>query len=213
MRFIPIVFAVVFLTACTDISDRRSVVTTTETTVTTATFIEELGEVYRTYSFTAEDEAFLNQAVFAGDKYVSGLADLGLVQNVIVDNEFNKITPLINSGSENIVLMFGSSTELNDYIAYIKSIRAFVPEANIIVVSAVPVLGDNSEIDEYNSALEQAIVDLRDGCVYFVDVGGELKNTFGELKSLYVSEVHAITEKGYHAVLWQLCSFTRFRVF
>ncbi|MDR0222720.1 MAG: hypothetical protein LBI38_04190 [Oscillospiraceae bacterium] len=215
-----LMFALIFaFAACVDISNRKAPETPPETESAD-------GEVYRSYNFTEDDERFLAGAVFVGDSLAADLSELGLAGTVMGDNGLSPsamdgfkspdgldiITALINSDAGAVAMMFkaGDEGDIAAYTGYIKKIRAWIPNAAVYVLSAPPVAAPparNAAIDGYNAALEQSVAGLGDGGVRYVDIGGELKNGSGALKSLYSAGGGSdkLTEKAYYAVLWQLC--------
>jgi len=213
-----ILLTVIALCSCTDISDR----TLPETSSSAAP--EKInGEEYKTYTFTQDDEAFIAGAYFVGDKLALGLYELGIAENVVADagltpskisgfvlsNGLDVKTSLINSDAAVIVFFTqaggddpNGSAELTDYI---KEIRAFLPESRVYALSSPPAPDkDSGFADAYNAALKQAVADMNDERVVFVDVNTELANDSGGLKSLYADEYGNLTEKAYYAALWKL---------
>jgi|GEM_PF-3831299 len=174
------------------------------------------GEEYKTYVFSQSDEDFLKSACFVGDGLVLGLREFGFTDNIIADagltpsginsvvmkNGLDVKTTLINTDSEDVVFFMKADSESADgFAAFIKEVRAFLPEAMLYIMLAPPVTPGSAA---YNEALTSAVSAMRDNRVLCVDVNAELKNGFGKIKTLYADEYGGLTEKAYYAALWSL---------
>jgi hypothetical protein len=214
--------SVTLLVSCVDISGG-----TPSASVNADTDGSEQGEIYKTYRFSENDESFLAETVFAGDSLAADLSGFGLAQTVISDTEMSPetmgdyksqdgpdiITALINSDAAHVAIMFraGNESGATACVDYTKRLRAWVPNISVYVLSAPPVSENekNGAINEYNLFLKRAIEELGDDKTHYVEIGVELKNASGALKSMYATEAGSdrLTEKAYHAVLWQLCRY------
>lgn len=139
------------------------------------------------------------------------------------DGKAGLLTALVNAQPAIVVLSLGmndinmSTTEdfSANYKKLINTIKNYLPLVKIIALSITPVnsaseFTDNSAIDEYNAALKSTVNAMQSYDICYVDVGVELKNAEGELKSLYgAGDGLHLTEEAYHAILWQVCNNAR----
>lgn len=186
--------ACLLFTACTDISQRTlppqhetelivpeeteaaPVTTAPEQTETEETTTSEkpqisIEEQYSSYTFSEEDEAFLDSCLFVGDSICGGLSHYGILpsdhviskgsvgaRNIfdftfgIGDAETDILTAILNKKQANIIFSMGMNdvnmTTTEEYVAnyfnLLTMVAAYCPDSNLIVLSITPVLADSN---------------------------------------------------------------------
>ncbi len=190
--------ACLLLTACTDISQRTlpteretelmiPTESSSETTsapadaevtaADTADTAPESGvsgvsieEQYSSYTFSEEDEAYLDTCLFVGDSICGGLSHYGILpadhviskgsvaaRNIfdfkfgIGDSETDVLTAILNQKQDHIIFSMGmndvnmtdTETYVANYFNLLTMVAAYCPDSELIVLSITPILADS----------------------------------------------------------------------
>ncbi len=187
--------ACLLLTACTDISQRTlpteretelmiptesssettsapadAEVTAADTTDTAPESGVSIEEQYSSYTFSEEDEAYLDTCLFVGDSICGGLSHYGILpadhviskgsvaaRNIfdfkfgIGDSETDVLTAILNQKQDHIIFSMGindvnmtdTETYVANYFNLLTMVAAYCPDSELIVLSITPILADS----------------------------------------------------------------------
>lgn len=117
----------------------------------------------------------------------------------------------INMGTND--LWVGPQKAYEQYVSYLKGIRARNPKVVIFIESTTPVCKEkaghltNANVDQLNSLMKTYCKKQKD--MYYIDVNSVLKGTDGKLKAEYASDGHVhLTGKAYSLWMKEVCDFT-----
>jgi len=208
----------------TDIPDTPVTVAVSTTTVETKPFEttgdetgEPIEEIYSDFSFSEEDNAFLDECVFVGDSICSGLAHYEIIpyKNVVAQGnvaarnifdftftvdgeELSLVSALVNAKPKYIVFSMGINdvnitTEeefAENYREILQMTEGFVPDAKLIVLSITPIdASSDFTLNENIDRFNSALAKMiKDNEKWtYIDVTPELKNDLNALKTAYSS--------------------------
>lgn len=190
--------ACLLLTACTDISQRTlpteretelmiptesssettsapadaevTAADTTETAPESGVSGVSIEEQYSSYTFSEEDEAYLDTCLFVGDSICGGLSHYGILpadhviskgsvaaRNIfdfkfgIGDSETDVLTAILNQKQDHIIFSMGmndvnmtdTETYVANYFNLLTMVAAYCPDSELIVLSITPILADS----------------------------------------------------------------------
>lgn len=190
--------ACLLLTACTDISQRTlpteretelmiptesssettsapadaevTAADTTDTAPESGVSGVSIEEQYSSYTFSEEDEAYLDTCLFVGDSICGGLSHYGILpadhviskgsvaaRNIfdfkfgIGDSETDVLTAILNQKQDHIIFSMGmndvnmtdTETYVANYFNLLTMVAAYCPDSELIVLSITPILADS----------------------------------------------------------------------
>ncbi len=127
-------------------------------------------EQYSSYTFSEEDEAYLDTCLFVGDSICGGLSHYGILpadhviskgsvaaRNIfdfkfgIGDSETDVLTAILNQKQDHIIFSMGmndvnmtdAETYVANYFNLLTMVAAYCPDSELIVLSITPILADS----------------------------------------------------------------------
>lgn len=127
-------------------------------------------EQYSSYTFSEEDEAYLDTCLFVGDSICGGLSHYGILpadhviskgsvaaRNIfdfkfgIGDSETDVLTAILNQKQDHIIFSMGmndvnmtdTETYVANYFNLLTMVAAYCPDSELIVLSITPILADS----------------------------------------------------------------------
>ena len=127
-------------------------------------------EQYSSYTFSEEDEAYLDTCLFVGDSICGGLSHYGILpadhviskgsvaaRNIfdfkfgIGDSETDVLTAILNQKQDHIIFSMGmndvnmtdAETYVANYFNLMTMVAAYCPDSELIVLSITPILADS----------------------------------------------------------------------
>lgn len=127
-------------------------------------------EQYSSYTFSEEDEAYLDTCLFVGDSICGGLSHYGILpadhviskgsvaaRNIfdfkfgIGDSETDVLTAILNQKQDHIIFSMGmndvnmtdTETYVANYFNLLTMVAAYCPDSELIVLSITPILTDS----------------------------------------------------------------------
>lgn len=151
----------------TEASDTAAAADVTASEVGSGVSIEEQ---YSSYTFSEEDEAYLDTCLFVGDSICGGLSHYGILpadhviskgsvaaRNIfdfkfgIGDSETDVLTAILNQKQDHIIFSMGmndvnmtdAETYVANYFNLLTMVAAYCPDSELIVLSITPILADS----------------------------------------------------------------------
>lgn len=151
----------------TEASDTAEAADETASEVGSGVSIEEQ---YSSYTFSEEDEAYLDTCLFVGDSICGGLSHYGILpadhviskgsvaaRNIfdfkfgIGDSETDVLTAILNQKQDHIIFSMGmndvnmtdAETYVANYFNLLTMVAAYCPDSELIVLSITPILADS----------------------------------------------------------------------
>lgn len=151
----------------TEASDTAEAADETASEVGSGVSIEEQ---YSSYTFSEEDEAYLDTCLFVGDSICGGLSHYGILpadhviskgsvaaRNIfdfkfgIGDSETDVLTAILNQKQDHIIFSMGmndvnmtdTETYVANYFNLLTMVAAYCPDSELIVLSITPILADS----------------------------------------------------------------------
>lgn len=151
----------------TEASDTAEAADETVSEVGSGVSIEEQ---YSSYTFSEEDEAYLDTCLFVGDSICGGLSHYGILpadhviskgsvaaRNIfdfkfgIGDSETDVLTAILNQKQDHIIFSMGmndvnmtdAETYVANYFNLLTMVAAYCPDSELIVLSITPILADS----------------------------------------------------------------------
>lgn len=151
----------------TEASDTAAAADETASEVGSGVSIEEQ---YSSYTFSEEDEAYLDTCLFVGDSICGGLSHYGILpadhviskgsvaaRNIfdfkfgIGDSETDVLTAILNQKQDHIIFSMGmndvnmtdAETYVANYFNLLTMVAAYCPDSELIVLSITPILADS----------------------------------------------------------------------
>ena len=151
----------------TEASDTAETADETASEVGSGVSIEEQ---YSSYTFSEEDEAYLDTCLFVGDSICGGLSHYGILpadhviskgsvaaRNIfdfkfgIGDSETDVLTAILNQKQDHIIFSMGmndvnmtdAETYVANYFNLLTMVAAYCPDSELIVLSITPILADS----------------------------------------------------------------------
>lgn len=151
----------------TEASDTAETADETASEVGSGVSIEEQ---YSSYTFSEEDEAYLDTCLFVGDSICGGLSHYGILpadhviskgsvaaRNIfdfkfgIGDSETDVLTAILNQKQDHIIFSMGmndvnmtdTETYVANYFNLLTMVAAYCPDSELIVLSITPILADS----------------------------------------------------------------------
>ena len=151
----------------TEASDTAAAADETASEVGSGVSIEEQ---YSSYTFSEEDEAYLDTCLFVGDSICGGLSHYGILPadhviskgsvaawNIfdfkfgIGDSETDVLTAILNQKQDHVIFSMGmndvnmtdAETYVANYFNLLTMVAAYCPDSELIVLSITPILADS----------------------------------------------------------------------
>lgn len=151
----------------TEASDTAEAADETASEIGSGVSIEEQ---YSSYTFSEEDEAYLDTCLFVGDSICGGLSHYGILpadhviskgsvaaRNIfdfkfgIGDSETDVLTAILNQKQDHIIFSMGmndvnmtdTETYVANYFNLLTMVAAYCPDSELIVLSITPILADS----------------------------------------------------------------------
>lgn len=151
----------------TEASDTAAAADETASEVGSGVSIEEQ---YSSYTFSEEDEAYLDTCLFVGDSICGGLSHYGILpadhviskgsvaaRNIfdfkfgIGDSETDVLTAILNQKQDHVIFSMGmndvnmtdAETYVANYFNLLTMVAAYCPDSELIVLSITPILADS----------------------------------------------------------------------